>query len=184
MCLSEGRCWGLGRGTYKNPHLWSLSNTESIRGQWLQYVFAVFAQLLSHVQLCNPRDCSPLGIPVLHYLLDFARIHDHWVADAIQSSHLRPLPSFFVFNLPASGSFPMSQFFPSGGKSIGASASASLLPMNIQDWFPLGLTALISLQFRGLLKVFSDTTVQKHQFFGAYPLLSHSHIHTWLLEKP
>ena len=69
-------------------------------------------------------------------------------------------------SFPASGSFPMSQFFPSGGQSIGVSASASVLPMNIQDWFPLGLTGLISLQSKGLLRVFSNTTVQKQQFFG------------------
>ena len=67
----------------------------------------------------------------------------------------------------ASGSFPMSQFFASGGQSIGVSASTSVLSMNIQDWFPLGWTGLISLQFKGLLKVFSNTTVQKHQFFSA-----------------
>ena len=67
-------------------------------------------------------------------------------------------------SFPASESFPMSQFFPSGGQSIGA--SASILWMNIQDWFPLGLTGLISLQFKGLSRVFSNTTVQKHQFFG------------------
>ena len=67
---------------------------------------------------------------------------------------------------PASGSFPMSQFFASGGQSIGVSASASVLPMNIQDWFPLGLTGLISLHSKGLSRVFSNTTVQKHHFFG------------------
>ena len=84
---------------------------------------------------------------------------------------------------PASGSFPTSQLFASGGQSIGASVSASVLPVNIQDWFPLGLTGLISLQFKGLSRVF-NTTVQKHQFFGAQlSLMSKSHIHTWLWEK-
>ena len=88
-------------------------------------------------------------------------------------------------SFPASGSFPISQFFASGGQSIWVSASASVLPMNIQDWFPLGLTGLISLQSKGLSRVFSNTTVQKHQFFGTQPSLwSNSHIHTWLLEKP
>ena len=88
-------------------------------------------------------------------------------------------------SFPASGSFPMSQLFPSGGQSIGASASASVLPINIQGWFPLGWTGLISLQPRGLSSVFSNTTVQKHQFFGAQPSLwSNSYIHTQLLEKP
>ena len=70
-------------------------------------------------------------------------------------------------SFPASGSFPMSQFFTLGNQSVGASASASVVPMNIQDWLPLGLTGLISLQFKGLSRVFSNTTVQKHHFFGA-----------------
>ena len=82
-------------------------------------------------------------------------------------------------SFPASGSFPMSQLFASGSQSIGASASASVLPINIQGWFPLGLTGLISLQSKGLSKVFSSTTVQKHQFFDAQPYLwSNSHILT------
>ena len=86
---------------------------------------------------------------------------------------------------PASGSFPMSQLFTSGGQSIGVSASASVLPMNTQDRSPLGWTGWISLQSKGLSRVFSNTTVQKHQFFGAQlSLWSNSHIHTWLLEKP
>ena len=93
------------------------------------------------------------------------------------SSHLQ--------SFPASGSFQMSQFFASGGQSIGVSASASVLPVNIQDWFPLGLTGWSSLQSKGLSRVFSNTTVQKHQVFGTQPSSeSNSHIHTWLLEKP
>ena len=88
-------------------------------------------------------------------------------------------------SFPALGSFPMSRLFASGGQSIGASASASVLPMNIQDWFPLGWTGLVSLLSKGLSKVFSNTTVQKHKFFGTQPSLwSKSYIHTWLLEKP
>ena len=75
--------------------------------------------------------------------------------------------SSFLQSFPSSGSFPMSQFFTSGGQSIGVSASASVLPMNIQDWSPLGWTGLISLQSKGLSRVFSNTTVQKHQFFSA-----------------
>ena len=88
-------------------------------------------------------------------------------------------------SFPASGSFPMSQLFALGGQSIGASASASVLSMNIQDWSPLGWTGWISLQSKGLSRVFSNTTVEKHQFFGAQlSLWSNSHIHTWQLEKP
>ena len=87
-------------------------------------------------------------------------------------------------SLPASESFPMSQIFAWGGQSIGVSASASVLPMNTQDWSPLGCTGWISLQSKGLSRVFSNTTVQKHQFFGAQlSSQSNSHIHTWPLEK-
>ena len=88
-------------------------------------------------------------------------------------------------SFPASGSFSVSQFFTSGGQSIGVSASASVLPMNTQDWSPLGGTGLTSLQSKGLSRVFSNTTVQKYQFFGAQlSLKSNYHIHAWLLEKP
>ena len=93
--------------------------------------------------------------------------------------------SSWTQSFPASGSFPMSQLFALGGQSIGTSASAPVLPMNIQSWFPLGLTGLISLLSRGLSRVFSRTTVWMHQFFGTQlSLWCNSHIHTWLLEKP
>ena len=91
-----------------------------------------------------------------------------WCHPIISSSVV--LFSSCLQSFPASGSFPISQFFTSGGQSIGASASALVLPMNIQDWFPLGLTALISLKSKGLSRVFSNTTVQKHQFFGTSAL--------------
>ena len=88
-------------------------------------------------------------------------------------------------SLPASESFPMSQLFAWGGQSIRVSASASVLPMNTQDWSPLEWTGWISLQSKGLSGVFSNTTVQKHQFFGPQPSSQYnSHIHTWPLEKP
>ena len=95
------------------------------------------------------------------------------------------MPGFSVHHyLPVSGSFPMNQFFGSGDHSIGASASLSILPMNKQGWFPLGLTGLISLLAKGLSTVFSNTIVQKHQFFGTQPSLCYnSHISMWLLEK-
>ena len=105
-----------------------------------------------------------------------------WCHPTISSS---VIPFSHLQSFPASGSFPMSQFFASGGQSIRASASASVLPMNIRDWFPLGLTVWISLQSKGLSRVFFNTTVQKHQFFGTQlSLWSNSDIHTWLLEKP
>ena len=106
-----------------------------------------------------------------------------WCHPTISSSVI-PFSSHLQ-SFPASGSFQMSQFFTSGGQSIGVSASVSVLPMDIQDWFPLGWTGWISLQSKGLSRVFSNTTVEKHQFFGAQlSLYSNSHIHTWLLEKP
>ena len=92
--------------------------------------------------------------------------------------------SFCLLSSPESGSFPMNQLFVSSRQSIGASASALVLPMNIQGLFPLGLTGLISLLPKGLSRVFSNTTVQNHPFFGTQPSLwSRSHMHTWLLEK-
>ena len=88
-------------------------------------------------------------------------------------------------SFPALGSFPMSQLFTWGGQSIGVSASTSVFPMNTQDWSPLGWTGWISLQSKGLSRVFSNTTVQKHQFFGTQlSSPSNSHIHTWLQEEP
>ena len=115
---------------------------------------------------------------------EFAQTHFHWISDAIVSSSVVPFsscPQCFL----ESGSFPMSWLFTSGGQSIGASALASVLQVNIQGWFPLGLTGLISLLSKGLSRVFCSTTVWKHQFFGTQPSLwSDSHIRTWLLEKP
>ena len=106
-----------------------------------------------------------------------------WCHPAISSSVI--LFSSCPQSHPASGSFPINQHFASGGQSIGLSASASVLPMNTQDWSPLGWTGWISLQSKGLSRVFSNTTVQKHEFFGAQlSSQSNSHIHTWPLEKP
>ena len=107
-----------------------------------------------------------------------------WWCHPTSSSSVVPV-SFCPQSFPESGSFQMSQLFPSGGQSIGVSASTSVLPMNTQNWSPLGWTGWISLQSKGLSRVSSNTTVQKHQFFGPQPSLwSYSHIHTWLLKKP
>ena len=144
-------------------------------------------QFSSVAQLCltirNPMDCSIRGLSVHHQLPEFTQTHLHWVGDAIQpsiSSSVIPFSSCLQ-SLPASGSFLMSQLFTSGGQSIGVSASASVLPMNIQDWSPLGWTGWISLQSMGLSRVFSNTTVQKHQFFGIHllygPTLTYIHDH-------
>ena len=143
-------------------------------------------QLLSHVRLF----ATPLQHtrPSYHHQLpESTQTHVHWVGDAIQPSHplsspLPPAPDLCQHQ----GSFQMSQLFILGGQSIGVSALTSVLPMNIQDWFPLGRTIRISLQSKGLSRVFSSTTLQKHQFFGAQPSLrSNSHIRTTtrLLEK-
>ena len=138
-----------------------------------------FSSVQSCLTLCDPMNRSTPGLPVHHQLLEFTQTHVHQVRDAIQPSLSSP-------SLPApnpsqhSGSFPMSQIFAWGRQSIGVSASASILPMNTQDWPPLGWTGWISLQSKGLSRVFSNTTLQKHQFFGAQlSSQSNSHIHTW-----
>ena len=116
--------------------------------------------------LCNPTDCSTPGFLVYHQLPELTQTHAHWVGDAIQPPHPTVVPFSYLQSFPASGSFQMSQFITSGGQSIVVSASTSVCPMNIHDWFPLRWTGWISLQFKVLSRVFSNTTVQKHQFFG------------------
>ena len=173
------------------------TNWDSLRGTWKAVLSLSFVLLLEGSGLsgscsvaklyptcCDPMDCSTPGFPVLPHLLEFAQTHLHWVDDAIQHlilcCPLLLLSSIFS-NIRV---FSMSRLFTSGGWSIGASASASVLPMTTQDWFPLGLTGLISFLSKGLSEVFSSTTVQKRQFLGAQPSLwSNSHICTWLLEK-
>ena len=134
--------------------------------------------------LCDPMDYTRLPCPSLSPGV--------WSNSCPLSQWCHPTISFSVVpfsfcfqSFPASGFFQMSQFFESGGQSIGVSVSASVVPMNIQDWFPWGWTGWISLQSKGLSRVSSNTTVQKHQFFSAQlSLWFNSHIHTWLLEKP
>jgi len=129
----------------------------------------------SRLTLWSPVDCSTSGFPVLHYLPELAQIHVCWVSDAISSSVV-PFSSCRQ-SFPVSRSLPMSRPFTSGGQSIAASASAWVLPMNIQSWFPLGLTGLISLQSKELSRMFSSITVQKLKFFCVQPSLwSESHI--------
>ena len=118
-------------------------------------------QLLSYVQLCDLMDYSTPGLLVHHQLPEFTQTDVYWVGDAIQSSHS---PTFSLFQ--HQGLFQwVSSLHQVGGQSIGVSASASVLSMNIPDWFPLGWTGWMSLQSKGLSRVFSNTTVQKHQFF-------------------
>ena len=115
--------------------------------------------------LWDPMDCSPPGFPVHHRSL-FKLMS---IESVIPSNHLILCCSLLLLSsiFPSIRSFPMSLFLASGSQSFGSSASSSVLPMNIQDWFPLQMTGLISLQSKGLSRVFSNTTVQKHQFFGA-----------------
>ena len=141
------------------------------------YICGGGVRSLSPTWLCDPMDYRMPGSPVLHRLLEFAQIpsppSSQWCYPHILSS----APSF-SFCL-ATGSFLMSWLFASTDQSIGASASASVLPMNIQDWFPLGWTGLSSSQSRRLSRVFSNNTVQKHQFFSAQSSLwSNSHMTT------
>ena len=149
----------------------------------MSFQFSSVAQ--SSPTLCDSMNCSTPGLPVHHQLLESTQTHVPWVGNAIQPSH--PVVPFFSCpqSFPASGSFPMSQLFTSGGQSIGASASTSVLSMNTQDWSPFRWTGWISLQSKGLSRVFSNTTVQKHPFFSTQrSSQSNSHIHTWPQEKP
>ena len=132
--------------------LWNAPQKDGwirFRDRYLRKQMLLFSK--SCLTLCNPMDCSTPGSPVLHYLLEFCHAHVHQVDDAIQPSHPLSSPSP-ALNLSQHQSFPVSQLFTSGGQSIGASASASVLPMNTQVWFPLGLTGLISLQSKGFSK--------------------------------
>ena len=136
--------------------------------------------------LCDPTNHSTPGLPVHHHLTEFTQTHVHWVGDAIQPSHPLSSPSPPAPN-PSQhqGLFQWVNSFAWGGPSIGISASISSLPMNTQDWSPLRWTGWISLQSKGLSRVFSNTTIQKYQLFGIQPSSqSNSHIHTWPLEKP
>ena len=147
-------------------------------------ITSVDAQLCPTLWDCM--DCSTPAFLVHQQFMEITQTHVHWVYDAILPSHPLWSPTPPAFNLfQHQGLFQWSKFFASGGRSIGVSASVSALPMNIQDWIPLGWTSWNSLQSKGFSRVFSNTTVQKHQFFSIQlSLESNSHIHRWLLEKP
>ena len=135
--------------------------------------------------LCDSMDCSTPAFLLFHNLWVYSNSCPlSWWCHPTISSSVIPFSSCLQ-SFPASVSFPVSQLLASSGQSTGTSTSASVLPMNTQHWFPLGLTVLISFQSKGLSRVFSNTTVCKHQLFGAqFSLWSNTHIHTWLLEKP
>ena len=131
----------------------------------LSIKFSSVVQWLSHVRLCDPMECSMPGFPVLHHFLEFAETHVHWVSNAIQPSH--PLSSSSPPAFCLSQHQGLFQWVSSFYQVAKVSALASVLPMNIQGWFPLGWTGWISRQSKGRSRVFSNTRVQKHQFFGA-----------------
>ena len=139
----------------------------------------VVARSVSHADSETPKDCSMPSFLDLHYLLEFVQAHIHWISDAIQPFHPLSSPSPPAFNLSQhQGLFPVSWLFASGGQIIGASASASVLPMNIQGWFPLGLTGLISLLSKGL----SKNLFQNHSSKAS--ILWHSAFFTVQLSHP
>ena len=121
----------------------------------------------SCLTLCDPMNRSTPGLPVHYQLLEFTQTHVHRVSDAIQPSHALSSPSSPALNPSQHQSFPMSQLFPWVGQSTGVSALASFLPKKSQGWSPSEWTGWISLQSKGLSRVFSNTTVQKHQFLSA-----------------
>ena len=162
----------------RDPHTLRMLLRYSVYWFWFKCSCCFCSVAQSCLTLCNPMDCSTPGFPVLHHIPELAQTHVHGVSDAIQPSHPVIPFSSCVQSFPASGSFLMSWLFASGGQSIGASASASVIPVNIQDWLPLGLTGWISSQSKGLSRVF-NTTVQKHQFFGAH-LSSGSNSHPYM----
>ena len=157
----------------------------SFISSWISFnKFSSVAQ--SCLYLCHPMDCSTPGFSVHHQLPELNQTHIHRISDAIQPFHPLSFPFFSCLqSFPASGSFPMSQLFTWGGQSTGGSALTSVLPKNTQGWSPSEWTGWISFQSKELSRAFSNTTVQKHQFFSAQlSSQSNSHIHTWLLEKP
>ena len=151
-----------------------------MEGDWVQFCCSIVSDSLRLHGLQHDRPPCPSPTPGA---CPNSCPLSQWCHPTISSSVI-PFSSHLQ-SFPASGSFLTSQFFPSGRQSIGTSTSASVILMNIQGWFPLQLTGFISLQSKGLSKVISNSTVQKHQFFSAQlSSQSSAHIHTWLLEKP
>ena len=147
--------------------MWFFSSIQTPGGRTRARLLQFSLVAHSCPTLCDPMDCSTPGLPVHHQLPELTQTHVHWVGDAIQLSHPLSAPSPPAFNLSQhQGVFQWVSSSQQVAKALGVSASASVLPMNIQDWFPLGWTGWISLQSKGLSRVFSNTTVQKHLFFS------------------
>ena len=170
-----------------NSWILNVTGLAGFRGWWwkkhhwfpsVEFSHSIVSNSLQPHELQHTRPPCPsptVGVPPNPCLLS-RWCHPTNSSSVVRFSHLQ--------SFPASGSFQMSQLFPSGGQNIRVSVSTSVLPMNTQDWSPLGWTGWISLQSKGLSRVFSNTTVQKHQFFSIQlSSQSNSHIHTWPLEK-
>ena len=180
ICIGQAQCGGDKTYEKRKSRQTETSHLRSAH-PCVSLHFASVAQ--SSLTLCDPMDCSTSGFPVYHQLLEPAQTHVHWVSDAIQPSYLcHPLllPSIF----PSIRVFSNESAIRIRWPNYGSFRFSIILPMNIQDWLPLGLIGWITLKFKGLSRVFSSTTVEKHQFFAAQlSLWSNSHIHTWLLEN-
>ena len=155
-----------GKGALSASGVWRGVQCEPLRARWWDRIVQFSPSVVS--DSLWPRDCSTPGFPVQHQLPEFTQTHScplsWWCLPTISSSVVPFYSSLQYFS--ESGSFQMSQFFTSGGQRIGVSVWTSVLPVNIQDWSPLGWTGWISLQAKGLSRVFSNTAVQKHQFFS------------------
>ena len=165
----------------RNVWLWITTLLQDRRNQFssVQFSRSVVSNSLQPCELQHARPPCPSPSPGVY---PNSCPSSRWCHPTISSSVI-PFSSCLQ-SFPASGSFQMSQFLAPGGQSTGGSASVLVLPKNIHDWFPLGWTGWISLQSKGLSRVFSNTTVQKHQVFALSFLHSPTHIHTWPLEKP
>ena len=179
----------MGCDTRKNIHLvfvpssWHTAPETPVISRVLFATTKSLSQVWLFVTPWTAAHQASMSITKSYSLLKLTSPSGRW-CHPTNSSSVVPFSSC-AQSFSASGSFQMSQLFTSGGQSTGVSTSASILPMNVQDWFPVGLSGWISLQCKGLSRVFSNTTVQKHQFFGAQPSSqSNSHIHTWPQEKP
>ena len=159
------QCWSCELSPLLYDSFWT--QRRSLKFVFLSTIISFSSVTHLCLILCDPMDCNMPGFPVHHQLPELTQIQhplSRWCHPTISSS-VTPFSSCLQ-SFPASGSFQMSQLFASGGQSIGVSASTSVLPVNIQDCFPLGWTGWISLPSKGLPRVSSNTTVQKHQFFG------------------
>ena len=156
----------------------------SVKAGGIIHTSVQFSSAAQPCPTCDPMNRSMPGLPVHHHLPEFTQTHIHQVHDAIQPIHPGSSLLLLPLILPNIRVFPMSQLFTWGGQSTGASALVSFLPKESQGWSPSEWTGWISLQSKGLSRVFSNTTVQKHQFFSAQLSSQfNSHIHTWPQEK-